>query len=113
MVRHFEAITSNAIHGLAEFVASSGFIDHPRPFFEGRPMPDMLPMAAAQKSYPVAVLVDLESSYHAAHAAKSLGSSVLIGLSDPFDCDSRHRTPEADVWFCALADVCSYDENLH
>ena len=35
-------------------------------------MPDMLPVAAVQKSYPVAVLVHFKSGYQAAHAAKSL-----------------------------------------
>jgi hypothetical protein len=35
-------------------------------------MPDMLPVAAAQKGYPVAVLVDFESGYQATHLSKSL-----------------------------------------
>jgi hypothetical protein len=78
MVGHFEAITSNAIHGLAEFLGPSRFTDHPRPFFERRPMPDMLFMAAAQKSYPVAVFVKVESGYRAAHLTKSRNSSGLI-----------------------------------
>ena len=75
MVRHFEAITPDAIQRFAEFLAPPRFTDHPRPFFERRPMPDMLSMAAAQKSYPVAVFVKVESGYRAAHVAKSICST--------------------------------------
>ena len=71
IVRYFEPITPDAIQRFAEFLAPPCFIDHPRPFFEGRPMPDMLLMSAAQKSYPVAVFVDFESGYRATHVAKS------------------------------------------
>jgi len=72
IVRHFEPITPDTIHGVADFLALFDFIDDPRPFFGGWPMPDMLPVAAVQKSYPVAVLVHFKSGYQAAHAAKSL-----------------------------------------
>jgi hypothetical protein len=68
-------ITLDAIQGLAKLLAPSDFSDHPGPLFEGRPMPDMLRMAAAQKSYPVAVFVHFESGYQAAHLAKSPNSS--------------------------------------
>jgi hypothetical protein len=48
-------------------------------------MPDMLPMSAAQKSYPVAVFVDFEFGYQATHLTKSRNSSELIELCDLLD----------------------------
>ena len=67
IVRHFEAITPAAIQGLAELPSSSAFCDYPPPFFERRPMPDMLLVAAAQKSYPVAMFIHFESGYWPMH----------------------------------------------
>lgn len=58
--------------GLPIFLLRSISVMTHGPFFEGWPMPDMLPVATVQKSYPVAVLVHFKSGYQAAHAAKSL-----------------------------------------
>jgi hypothetical protein len=50
----------------------------------------MLFMAAAQKSYPVAVFVKVESGYRAAHLTKSRNSSGLIELCDFIDWVQGH-----------------------
>jgi hypothetical protein len=71
-------------------------------------MPDMLPMPAAQKSYPVAVFVHFKFGYQAVHLAKSLNSSVVIGLSDLLNgLKAIDRRPEGDFRFAPLTFVAS------
>jgi hypothetical protein len=65
--QHDEAVTLDAIQWFVDLLAPSFIGDYPSLIEKRRLMPDMVLLAAAQKGYPVAMLVPLECAYPPMH----------------------------------------------